>query len=99
MEQLERKIGIIAGKGILPRTLINSLLERNIKPCVLALSNIAEKDVVDGVENYQWSRIAAAGKIIDFFKDNEVRQIVLAGGLKRPSFASLIPDAAGLKLL
>jgi len=97
--KLDNKIGVIAGKGSLPRQLISSLNQRNIKPYLLALNDITDKETDHSTEATCWARIASAGKIISFFKDNNVRQIVLVGGMKRPSFTSMIPDKAGFKLL
>lgn len=96
---LENKIGIIAGKGTLPRQLMHSLMERNIKSYLAALTDITEKETAEAATESDWFRIAAAGKIVKFFKDNNVKQLVLVGGMKRPSLTSLIPDGAGLKLL
>ncbi len=95
---LDKKIGIIAGKGTLPKQLIHSLLENNVKPYLVALTDITEKETTEAVET-QWCRITAVGKIMNFFKENNVKQLVMVGGMKRPSLASLIPDVQGLKLL
>jgi UDP-2,3-diacylglucosamine hydrolase len=97
--ELDNKIGVIAGKGSLPRQLISSLNQKNIKPYLIALNNITDKETDHATASTCWARIGSAGKIIAFFKDNGIKQIIMAGGMKRPSFTSLIPDATGLKLI
>ncbi len=98
MKQLDNNIGIIAGQGSLPKQIVNGLIDHGMKPYVAALKGIAEKNVAEGVDAI-WGNVTAVGKIIGFFRDNNVKQLVLAGGMKRPSFSSLIPDGTGLKLL
>jgi DUF1009 family protein len=95
---LDKNIGIIAGKGTLPKQLIHTLLENNVKPYLVALTDITDKETTESVETI-WCRVTAVGKIMSFFKQNNVKQLVLVGGMKRPSFASLVPDIQGLKLL
>jgi DUF1009 family protein len=95
---LDNKIGIIAGKGSLPRELISSANQRGVKPFLVALTDIADKETANNAE-VLWAKIGHVGKIFKFFKDNNVRQVVFAGGLRRPSFTTLIPDGVGFKLL
>ena len=46
-----------------------------------------------------FARIGEAGKILKAFKNNNVYEIVLAGGIKRPSFKEMIPDWEGMKIV
>jgi DUF1009 family protein len=96
--KLNSKIGVIAGNGSLPKELLLHLANRNIKSFTVALSDIADEEVTE-VGEYIWSKVTTVGKIFEYFKQNEVKQIILIGGMKRPSFISLIPDLTGLKLL
>lgn len=96
--KLDDRIGIIAGGGALPKQLIESCKAKNITPYLVALNDITDKETTEGVETI-WARIGSVGRIINFFEDNQVKQIVLAGWVKRPSFSSLIPDTMGIKLL
>jgi hypothetical protein len=45
------------------------------------------------------ARIAEVGKIFKALSENNVCEIVLAGGIKRPSLNEMIPDWEGTKLL
>ena len=46
-----------------------------------------------------FAKIGEAGKILNAMTKNGVRDIVLAGGIKRPSFKELIPDWKGAKMM
>ena len=46
-----------------------------------------------------FTKIGEAGKILKAMSQNDVHDIVLAGGIKRPSFKELIPDWEGAKLM
>lgn len=60
-------------------------------------------------ENFPWEtmknvphavvRLGAVGEALKHLRDAGVQEIVMAGGIKRPSLSSLRPDAAGASLL
>jgi DUF1009 family protein len=85
------KIGIVAGSGTLPRRLIESCQASGREVFVLALDGEAEPEAVAGVP-HAWCRLGAAGTGLDLLRANEVRELVLAGGVRRPSISSLRPD-------
>ncbi len=93
------KIGLIAGNGNLPQEIITSCLSLNRKIFVIYLQGGGEepknlKDVPHVKLN-----IGAVGKAIRALRDEGIKHILMAGGLKRPKFSELKPDAGGLKLL
>ena len=96
--QLDDKIGIIAGGGWLPKQLIEEIKKQNKTPYLVALNDITDKNITENIETI-WARMGSVGRIISFFKDNGVKQVVFSGFVRRPSFASMIPDTVGLKLL
>src|SRR3954452_17442966 len=90
-ERMAAKIGIVAGSGTLPRRLIESCQASGREVFVLALDGEAEPEAVAGVP-HAWCRLGAAGTGLDLLRANEVRELVLAGGVRRPSISSLRPD-------
>jgi DUF1009 family protein len=58
---------------------------------VLGIEGEAEPETLAGVP-HSWCRIGAAATIIDLLRAHEVREVVLAGGVRRPSLTSLRPD-------
>jgi DUF1009 family protein len=94
------KLCIIAGKGELPRTLINAC-ENNGRPYfVLAVENSAEEETVALTgDNYAWCRLGAIGKALEIMRKEGVEEIVMAGHVTRPKLSGLRPDLKGTKLL
>lgn len=92
------KLGIIAGKGNLPRELIAACRDAKRDLFVLALEGITETDILTGT-SHAWVRIGAVAAALGHLKDAGVEEIVMAGQVERPSLFSLRPDAAGMQLL
>lgn len=92
------KLGIVAGGGDLPRMLIDACRGSNRDFHVFALEGQAEAATVEGVP-HDWFRLGAAGAALKRAQELSVREIVLAGSVKRPSFASLRPDWKTLNFL
>lgn len=85
--------GLILGTGDLPQQLIQSI-EHESFVCVHFLGN--ENLYLDSLDIPKLCvPLGYIGAILDFFKDHEVRKIVIAGGLKRPHFSALKTDAIG----
>lgn len=84
-------LGIVAGSGDLPRRLIETCRATGRRFFVLALEGEADPAMLGGV-SHAWCRIGAAATGLDLLRANGVGELVLAGGVKRPSVASLRPD-------
>jgi UDP-2,3-diacylglucosamine hydrolase len=91
-------LGIIAGSGGLPSRVIESCRAAGREVFVLALEGEAEREAVEAVP-HAWCRIGAAAKALDLLRANAVAELVLAGGVRRPSLAALRPDWRATKLL
>jgi UDP-2,3-diacylglucosamine hydrolase len=85
------RLGIVAGGGGLPRRLVEACraVERDF--FVLALEEAADLDTVRNVP-HAWCRIGAAATGLALLRDNNVTELVLAGGIRRPSLVALRPD-------
>jgi UDP-2,3-diacylglucosamine hydrolase len=85
------KLGIIAGSGALPGRIIESCRAAGREVFVLALEGEAERATVEGVP-HAWCRIGGAAAGLDVLRAQGVGELVLAGGVRRPSLAALRPD-------
>ena len=85
------KLGIIAGSGTLPRKLVEKCRETGRDCFVLAFEGETDPAVVEGVDHL-WSRLGAAGKNFARLREAGVQEIVMAGGVRRPSLTGLRPD-------
>lgn len=85
------KVGIVAGGGDLPRRLVDACRAARIDVFVLALEGAAGPQTVADVP-HAWCRLGAGGAALDMLRANEVTDLVFAGGVQRPTLASLRPD-------
>lgn len=92
------KLGIIAGGGDLPVRLIEAARAAGRPYYVLALKDQADL-TLGGDTPHDWVRIGAAGKGMDLLHANQVRDVVFAGRIKRPSLGALMPDARMVRFL
>lgn len=88
----QRKLGIIAGGGDLPKRIIDWCIEHNRPYYVLAIKENAEEKFFTKKVNHEWIRIGQAGTGFKRFKEEDVKDIVLIGTIKRPTLTELIPD-------
>lgn len=94
-----RKIGIVAGNGTLPQKVVHACKELGYDYFTVYIQN--GKEVPDYLADtpHEVLNIGAVGKAIKLFKKAGMEELVFAGGVTRPSFSSLRPDATGIKLL
>src|SRR5205814_1519049 len=64
---------------------------------VLALDGEADREMVAAVP-HAWCRLGGAASGLDLLRANGVGELVLAGGVRRPSLAALRPDWRAAKL-
>jgi DUF1009 family protein len=93
-----KKIGLIAGGGMMPVEIIKSCRTRGIEVYVAGLLPWADNVVFQGVDHVM-ARLGEVGKMMKFFKEHGVTELVLAGGIKRPALKELIPDFEAVKIL
>jgi DUF1009 family protein len=85
------RLGVIAGGGALPRLLLADCVAKN-RPCfAVAFRGHTDPATVDSVP-HMWARLGKTGTTIRRLKREGVTDIVMAGGMRRPSFAELVPD-------
>jgi DUF1009 family protein len=93
-----RPLGIIAGSGGLPLRVIESCRNAGREVFVLALEGEADGTAIADVP-HAWCRIGGAAAGLDMLRARGVGELVLAGGVRRPSLVSLRPDWRAAKFL
>jgi len=93
-----RPLGIIAGNGGLPAQVIESCRAAGREVFVLALEGEADRSMVESVP-HAWCRIGGAAAGLDVLRAQGVGELVLAGGVRRPSLLALRPDWRAAKFL
>jgi DUF1009 family protein len=85
------KLGILAGAGTLPARLVEACRAADRPHFVLAFEGEADPATVAGAP-HGWVRLGAAGEGFRLLRENGVEELVMAGGIHRPSVSSLRPD-------
>lgn len=93
------KLGIVAGSGVLPAALIKACRNQGRDFFVLALKGHTDAALLPTDIPMRWIRLGAVGTGFREMKKQGVRDIVLIGGVRRPSVAELRPDFRGLAFL
>ncbi len=94
------KIGLIAGNGRFP-----IIFAENAKGMGLEVIAVAHRgETISGLEGFVdktfWIRVGELGKLIKIFKNEGIKDVVMAGGIKKTRlFADIKPDLRSLMLL
>ncbi len=91
-------LGIIAGKGSLPAQIIDACKSNGRAFFVIAFEESFNPEIMKDTP-HAVVRLGAVGEALKHLRAANVKDIVMAGGIKRPSLLSLKPDAAGAALL
>jgi UDP-2,3-diacylglucosamine hydrolase len=92
------KIGIIAGSGNLPLLIVEECEKNNIKPYIILIENFAKEENYK-LLNHIIINFGDIGKGLSFLKTNNIKYVVFAGAVKKPSLKTVYPDLKGFSLL
>ncbi|TCS64166.1 lipid-A-disaccharide synthase [Varunaivibrio sulfuroxidans] len=93
---MQPKLGILAGGGALPARLIRACRDSGRDFFVIAFNGQTDRETVVDTP-HAWIRLGAAGRAIAVLKREGVRELVMAGAIRRPSLAHLWPDLRTLR--
>ncbi|MEZ5691853.1 MAG: UDP-2,3-diacylglucosamine diphosphatase LpxI [Rickettsiales bacterium] len=91
-------LGIIAGKGNLPKQLIEHCRKTGRNFFVITFAEDFDNEEMTEIP-HAVIKIGEVGKALELLREAKATEIVMVGGLKRPTLSSLIPDDGGKKLL
>jgi DUF1009 family protein len=92
------KLGIIAGGGSLPCKIIEQCLLEQREYFILALAGHADPEYLKS-HPHQFIQLGNIGTALELLRTYKVKEVLMAGHVKRPSFSSLKLDYMGVKLL
>jgi UDP-2,3-diacylglucosamine hydrolase len=98
VNQLGRKLGIIAGRGEWPRRLADACREQGRGCFVVALKGFCDVGSLNNLD-YIEVELGAVGKTLKALKDHGCEDVVLAGPIDRPSLSTVKPDLRALALM
>jgi UDP-2,3-diacylglucosamine hydrolase len=92
------KLGIVAGGGEIPGLIVAACVASGRPHFVLALEGQADPAVIGGAP-HAWVRLGAARHARALLIQNEVRELVFVGKVRRPTLAEIRPDWLAAKFL
>ncbi len=81
------KLGVIAGAGIIPVDLLYACQLQDIETVSIGI-----KGSTDCLTPDFWSRVGTSAKTLKIFQDQNIKDIVMIGAVKRPNFFEFWPD-------
>ena len=95
---LAGSLGIIAGSGLLPTEIADLHLKQGGKVYIAALEG--ETDILH-INKYQFKQfpIGSVGALLEYFAENNVKEIIIIGGITRPDLKSIKVDKIGSILI
>ncbi len=95
-----RNIGVIAGGGQFPRLFIDAARKAGRKSVVVGFKGETDASVARMADEFCWMKLGQLGKVIKFFKTNQVTETVFLGTItKTRMFLDILPDLKGLSVL
>jgi len=93
------KFGIIAGEGSFPVLVAEHLSKIGGAIYTAAIINHASNEIEKYSHSVLWAKIGEIRKTINFFKQNGVEKIILAGRVRHADIYSIKPDLTAIKML
>lgn len=93
------RIGLIAGNGRFPIIFSDNARKMGLHVTAVAHEGETEPELARHVDRIHWIKIGQLNKLIRAFKDDDVRQVVMLGGIKKTHvFSTVRPDFRALAL-
>ncbi len=94
------KFGLIAGNGQFPFLVLDGARRAGTSLSVVAIKEESDPRLNEIADNITWVGIGQLGRMISFFKDNGVTQVIMAGQVKHVQiFSGAMPDMRMVKML
>jgi DUF1009 family protein len=93
-------IGIIAGNGVYPELLANAARKAGVQK-IVAAAFTDETDPALGqyVDVLDWMRVGQLGRLLKFFRAQNIRHVIMAGQIAPKNLFDLRPDLKAVMLL
>jgi DUF1009 family protein len=94
------KYGLIAGNGNFPFLVVEGAKAAGASLSVVAIREETDKHIEEVAEKVIWVGVGQLGKMISFFKREEVSKVIMAGQVRHVQiFSGALPDLRMLKML
>jgi len=95
------KYGLIAGSGRFPFLVLEGARDRGTDMVVAAIKEETEPEIEQRTTNLEWIGVGQLGRLIRYFKRQEVTHVIMAGQVKHHQIFRLnaLPDLRMVRLL
>ncbi|MEA2060482.1 MAG: UDP-2,3-diacylglucosamine diphosphatase LpxI [Thermodesulfobacteriota bacterium] len=94
------KIGLIAGGGQFPLLFAAAAAKKGYQVHAAAYVNEASQDIEKYVASVEWLFLGQLGRLIRFFKKNDITQVVMMGSVKKTRiFTDIKPDLKAMAFI
>ncbi|HYP28021.1 MAG TPA: UDP-2,3-diacylglucosamine diphosphatase LpxI [Blastocatellia bacterium] len=95
------KYGLIAGNGRFPFLVLDGAKERGVEMVVAAIKEETSPDISSAASKVEWVGVGQLGRLIRFFKREEVTHAIMAGQVKHHQIFRLnaLPDLRMVRVL
>ncbi len=98
--QTPETLGIIAGNGVYPFLLAQSARAAGVKRIVAAaFTNETDSNLARNVDTIEWLRVGQLGRLLNFFLEQKLQRVIMAGQIAPKNLFDLRPDWKALLLL
>ena len=91
-------LGILAGHGDLVQSIIQTCIQEKRPYFIIAFEGQTDPALVQS-HPHAWHRLGGLGDVLRTLKSKDIQDIVMIGGIQRPSLFDLSPDLYTAKLL
>jgi UDP-2,3-diacylglucosamine hydrolase len=91
-------VGLIAGGGVMPFAVADSLVGRGINPVLFALRGSCDPAKVERFRHH-WISVGQLGRALKLFRAENCRDLVFIGTLVRPALSEIRLDWATLRVI
>ena len=101
IQHINKKLGLIAGKGDLPIAVAGEAKARGYSVIAFGLESLADESLGSYVDEMKWINVGKFGKLIDGLKKSGVKEAVMAGKVSKTLLykSKITPDLRAVKLL
>lgn len=96
---MDGSIGIIAGSGQFPLLVAKGAREDGLRVFICGFHDNTDPALAEYADSFTVVNLGQLGKLIDFFKKNQVSKACMAGAISKPKALDLKPDFRVAKLI
>lgn len=98
VSDISSPIGLIAGGGVLPFAVADSLTARGLKPIFFALKGVCDRERVSRFPHH-WIAVGQIGKVVRLLRAENCRDLVFIGTLVRPALSEIRLDWGTIRVM